>query len=595
MSDKYEIFSAEFSTNSLRATGFKSTHYALAELIDNSVQSAIEDKKNKNCNVEVIAIDKNNKLSKIIVVDDAGGMSPEILRQSLGVGRGRATEETKKNRVGQGKTSKFGLGLKQASLSQCTRFEAYTWQDEDVYMSYLDNELMIAGKLRYVPEPIKKNIPTEILDIIKLKKSKSGTCIIWYDISPKTTWKTSFGLMKNAEMEFGRMYRHLIESKNVNITLSTFNEISNNVFSEVSSKKVRKSDPLFLMKNCIVEDIDLHQALPESSKYFDEVDTEEFTAENGSKIYVKYSVSNKKFRESAIGNRNPLNSFVGKMDGVSVVRNGRELEINRSFMTKDTRERFIGVEISFDATLDDLMGVDGKKQTAANFYKRDVDELAEDEGKTTIQYLNDIDDNLSGDEVILIRISNSISSRVNTLREQIKNIRKDTLNKRGKGSAEATGTEFIEKRDKKTETDKDYKLISDQEKLKSIMEQLDASSDDEEEKKKNAADIMGKKLRFEFIDVDLPPQFLFDIGLSAGIYFIKLNKKHPAFSNFFKLLADQDDELNNGHDEPSAERGLKLLLESWARMEDEAPENLKEQLQDIRLEWGKLARLFFKS
>ena len=64
------------------------------------------------------------------------------------------------------------------------------------------------------------------------------------------------------------MYRHLIESKNVNITLSTFNEISNNVFSEVSSKPVRKNDPLFLMKNCVVEDIDLHQALSEKDKYF---------------------------------------------------------------------------------------------------------------------------------------------------------------------------------------------------------------------------------------------------------------------------------------------------------------------------------------
>ena len=31
--------------------------------------------------------------------------------------------------------------------------------------------------------------------------------------------------------------------------------------------------------------------------------------------------------------------------------------------------------------LDDLMGVDGKKQTAANFYKRDIQELAEDEKK----------------------------------------------------------------------------------------------------------------------------------------------------------------------------------------------------------------------
>ena len=595
MSDKYEIFSAEFSTNSLRATGFKSTHYALAELIDNSVQSAIEDKKNKNCNVEVIAIDKNNKLSKIIVLDDAGGMSPEILRQSLGVGRGRATEETKKNRVGQGKTSKFGLGLKQASLSQCARFEAYTWQGEDVYMSYLDNELMIAGKLRYVPEPIKKNIPTEILDIIKLKKSKSGTCIIWYDISPKTTWKTSFGLMKNAEMEFGRMYRHLIESKNVNITLSTFNEISNNVFSEVSSKPVRKNDPLFLMKNCVVEDIDLHQALSEKDKYFDYLDTEEFIAENGSKILVKYSVSNKKFRENAVGKGNLLNSFVGKLDGVSIVRNGRELEIDKSFMTKDTRERFIGVEVSFDATLDDLMGVDGKKQTAANFYKRDIEELASDEKKTQIQYLNEIEDNLSGDEVILIRLSDSISKRVGTLREQIRNIRKDTLVKRGPGSAEVSGTKLLGEREQKTKSDEDFKLISDAEKLKSIMEQLEAGGEDESEKKKNAQDIVGKKLRFHFTDVELPPQFLFDIELRAGIYNIKLNKKHPAFLNFFKLLADQDDELNNGNDEPSAERGLKLLLESWARLEDEAPQNLKEQLQDIRLEWGKLARLFFKS
>ena len=39
--------------------------------------------------------------------------------------------------------------------------------------------------------------------------------------------------------------------------------------------------------------------------------------------------------------------------------------------------RFIGVEVNFDATLDDLMGVDGKKQTAANFYKRDIEDLAQ--------------------------------------------------------------------------------------------------------------------------------------------------------------------------------------------------------------------------
>lgn len=590
MSDKYEIFSPAFSANSLRATGFKSTHYALAELIDNSVQSAIEDNK-KKCNVEVIAIDKEQKLSKILVIDDAGGMSPEILRQSLGVGRGRALEENKKNRVGKGKTSKFGLGLKQASLSQCARFEVYTWQGKEVFMSYLDNNELDSGKLKYVPEPIKKNIPDELKEIINLKNTNSGTCIVWFDMSPKSTWKTSYGLMKNAEIEFGRMYRHLLDDKTVNISLRTFEEISTKSFKEVSSKSVRKSDPLFLMKDCIVEDYKEYKTLKGKDKYFDFVDEEEFVAANGSKIYIRYSVTNKKLREAAVGSKNTLNSFLGKHDGVSVVRNGRELEIEKSFMTKDTRERFIGVELHFDATLDDIMGVDGKKQTAANFYKRDLESLAEDEGKSEIEYLKEIENNLSGDEVILVKISNSISQRVGVLLNQIKVIRKGSLKPLNPDSGETAGTKALGPRDGRAKSDDDFKKISDAEKFEWVKKKLEEGG--EEKSEEMATGIVEKKLRFHFTDVELPPQFLFDIELNAGIYNIKLNKKHPAFLNFFKLLADQEE--NSNTDEPSAEKGLKLLLESWARLEDEAPENLKTQLQDIRLEWGKLARLFFKS
>ena len=47
----------------------------------------------------------------------------------------------------------------------------------------------------------------------------------------------------------------------------------------------------------------------------------------------------------------------------------------------------------------------------------------------------------------------------------------------------------------------------------------------------------------------------------------------------------------NDDENASTEKGLKLLLESWARLEDEASENLKEELQNIRLE-GKLAGFF---
>jgi len=583
--DKYKVFSAEHSTNSLTKTGFKSTHYAIGELIDNSIQSALEDKKNHKCNIEIIAIDKDEKLSKVIIIDDAGGMDPDVLRQSLGVGKGNATEENEKNRKGLGKTSKFGLGLKQASLSQCKRFEVYTWQSNKTFMSYLDTELMRTGKLEVVPKPEEIDIPKEILKITKIKKSDAGTCVIWNDMLIKQlTWKTSFGLLRNAEIEFGRMYRHLIEQGHAKIIISSYDEISKGVYKEKSSKEVRKNDPLFLMKNCVVRDYWKNES------QFDYVDEDVFTANNGSEIKIKYSVANKKFREAAAGSRNVLNSLCGKNSGVSVLRNGRELELNRSFLNQDPRDRFIGVEVWFDGTLDDLMGVDGKKQSATNFYKRDIEELAQDAEKEEIEYLNSIE-NENTDESLLIQISTSITKRMNALLKQVRTYRKGVQNKPGgSGSAETQGTNVVNNPDIETAGDKEWKAKSDAEKLRIIKEQLEKAGD--ENANESANEIVGKKLRFHFTDVNLMPQILFDIELKAGIYNIKLNKDHPAFLSFFKLLDDLSEEDN---EEDSPLKGLKLLLESWARLEDEASDNLKEQLQEIRFKWGLLARKFFKN
>jgi len=384
------------------------------------------------------------------------------------------------------------------------------------------------------------------------------------------------------------MYRYFIDDKNVNITLTSHDEISKGVFKEKFSRTVRKNDPLFLLKDCVVKD---YKEYFKGENQFDYVDTEKFQTDKGVEIIIKYSVTTKKFRESAVGSGNKLNTFVGKNDGVSVVRNGRELELEKSFLTKDTRERFIGVEISFDEDCDDIMGVDGKKQSAQNFFKRDIEELATDEGKTEIEYLNSIDSNLSGEEVILIKISNSITSKINTLLKLVRSIRKDTGKKPGsKDSPESEGTTIVNERPTKTKSDEEFKRKTDAEKLEFIKKQLEEAGNENVDE--NANEIIGKKLRFHFTDVDnLPRQMLFDIELKAGIYNIKLNKQHPAFLDFFKLLADQDS-LEDG--QPSSERGLKLLLESWARLEDEAPENLRDQLQEIRLQWGTLALAFFK-
>ena len=96
--------------------------------------------------------------------------------------------------------------------------------------------------------------------------------------------------------------------------------------------------------------------------------------------------------------------------------------------------------------------------------------------------------------------------------------------------------------DIETAGDKDWKETSAAEKMEIIKKQLENSGD--ENAAANANDIVGKKLRFHFTDVKLMPQILFDIELKAGIYNIKLNKDHPAFLSFFKLLDDLSEDDN---------------------------------------------------
>ena len=86
-------------------------------------------------------------------------------------------------------------------------------------------------------------------------------------------------------------------------------------------------------------------------------------------------------------------------------------------------------------------------------------------------------------------------------------------------------------------------------------------------------------------------QMLFDVTYTVGVITIIINSSHPGYDHLYQLL-----DLHNEENEDSpALTGLKLLLESWARMEDEADQKLKDQLMDIRYNWGKLARQFFES
>jgi hypothetical protein len=101
-----------------------------------------------------------------------------------------------------------------------------------------------------------------------------------------------------------------------------------------------------------------------------------------------------------------------------------------------------------------------------------------------------------------------------------------------------------------------------------------------------------RRVKFLFAEGPLPGSMLFDVQSNmGGPIVIKINSSHPAREHFFQLLRN---EAKPQTDSPEL-RGLKLLFSAWGRLEDEATTTQrKRQFEDLRLEWGIIARDFME-
>lgn len=125
----FAIIPQTLSIKAMRSSGYKDSAYAIAELIDNSIQAG--ETLGRAVDVEVICIDKagydspggRRRLNRVAVFDNASGMDPETLRRALQFGVGGHLDEENQKGIG-----KFGMGLPNSSISQCRRVDVYTWQ-----------------------------------------------------------------------------------------------------------------------------------------------------------------------------------------------------------------------------------------------------------------------------------------------------------------------------------------------------------------------------------------------------------------------------------------------------------------------------------
>ena len=234
-----EIIPPELAVRALRDSGYRNTAYALAELIDNSVQARAD------C-VDVICLEKHTlvkqrqrrRMHTIAVLDNGEGMTPKILRLALQFGNGTHLND----RSGMGR---FGMGLPNSSISQCRRVEVWTWQNgpDNALYTYLDVDEIQERTLHFVPPPIERSLPIEWRersDII----GTHGTLVIWTKLDEhRLTWHGARATLQHTATPVGRMYRKFINDGRLQIRLRALtNEES------TFDKYVQVNDPLYLMR-----------------------------------------------------------------------------------------------------------------------------------------------------------------------------------------------------------------------------------------------------------------------------------------------------------------------------------------------------------
>ncbi len=255
--------------------------------------------------------------------------------------------------------------------------------------------------------------------------------------------------------------------------------------------------------------------------------------------------------------------------------------------------RWWGIELSFEPELDEVFGVTNNKQAATNFLQLDLDEDAKTEGMTPGEYREYLEE-LEDPRLAIYDISQEITRHLNdVIRPQIKRMKegtKEASSAMTSNAPEMVATKTVlrsrEKDGAVGRSDKQEQMPVEQ-RTADLKQELMSEGVPEKEAEEIAVEYVQKNLKFLFEKAELPKHTMFDISSVAGTIVIKLNVKHLAWDHLFALTDSQGSQSDST-------KALKLLLAAWARLEDEAGDKRRDELEDIRLDWGRKTRDFLK-
>ena len=590
------LFPGSLTIRAIRDSRYHNTAYAIAELIDNSIEASAE-RVELLCMEQVQPTEYRSRLtiSEIAVLDNGEGMDAVTLLNALKFGGGTRHETVR----GIGK---YGMGLPTSSMSQCKRVDVWTWQEGlgSILHSSIDAD-NIAGGDHNVPLPDRKPIPKQwkLVGSNEIWESSSGTLVVWSNLD-KVNWRKASTIITHVSREIGRIHRHFIDADITRIRAISFQDRRPN--DPTHDLQIVANDPLYLMDKTSVpepwNDSPMFKQWGEVKYYNPIVDDKEETIE------VKYSIVKPEALRTNQVTQNPGGTEHGKHArhniGVSVIREDREIILEDAFLREggsadNPQNRWWGCEVHFRRNCDELFGVDHNKQMVAHFTQaakalaRDdrpnqvvLDEMGLEEDDIIYQIVGDIRDQT---RAMMREIRQMFSQRRDRIQKD-----KDTSpeHKAVRTATDADRDALDAGKEEPTKTDIDREEIPSSEREARLTEQFVDSGQPDRDAQQLAKRLVQEALSYNFNSDQLDGYQMFNVRSSHGVLHINLNTDHPIYD----LLKHIEDELDEDMDEDDpvfqASVAIRLLLSSWARMEDQTnsrDERIK--IQDIAMNWGR--------
>lgn len=585
----YDIFQGERFIESMRSSGYKDTSYAVAELVDNAIDAGAQ-RINIICHERLNHSTRRHSLYQISVLDDGSGMNSLGLRSALLFGDGTRGRDPKD-------IGKYGMGLPNASMSQCKRVEVYTWQkSERPICSYIDVDEIKKGD-KIVPEPKPVELPQLFQGMEEHVSKVSGTLVVWKNLD-RCSWVTSKKIMEHSQFLIGRIYRKFLHSKEITINMITVIVDDVGVASLHNSEKMLPNDPMYLMSPSSTPGEWGAKPMFKKDTIYEEKYPINYEGQNHN-VVVRYSIEKDELRtlEKPSQGSKSHGKHARKNIGVSILRASREIALDTHLVvTSEPRDRWWGVEIDIPTALDVAVGLTNNKQQ--------VDVLS-----AIINAVSLFGDDTTGEDTEayefaeqdksrkeLLRMVREINSHIRSMRRRIQLRRRATQKEPNLDRKIERVIDTEREGGKISISDKIREEEEKDQRIKTIAGTLVSEGVGKDEANVTATNLVkdDKKIVFEISKLD--GSNFFTVQNTGGILRVKINSNHNAYKNLLLLVEPEGHQgLSDKKRLELTKEGIWLLLASWARYEDLIDNDKRRKIvQDVRFDWGKELESFLE-